>query len=560
MRTPREVAHDLAEWLAGQMVEGSFPARTFYGEAFAIWLWSLFPGQFGHQIEALLPRALEQLRREDVEAHPEFNLLALLGYCETQGLAPEDVIGGFPPLRETASSNWLLLGTLLRLRWNLSGGGRGFSEALLRAHTRLLILFQQQRDGLIRDDRLLDRRLPLPFPFSRGGPLGVRYDARLRGLSLQYHCFSLALLIDIHQLTGWTEVGRAIERGLAAICRFVLDNGDSLYLGRGQEQIFGYGALLYALAAGSRSLGLPGFAPVWASVWRFMASHQRDDGSFPLVLRSGEEGYPEVVNTSDPRWLGWYSYNNYFDYLPFLGVCLTRAAQAQAGESLGIDSPLVQGPGPGLVVTRLYAVVRESGWQAVVALPGGPRSQDQPVPYLCLNGRSVLPCFGGEEYAEGTYDLSMLPLPYVMRRDGRPVYPRDVMHWSLSQGEAQRTLVLRGSCDWAGFERRYTWGAGELRMSDCLQVTDPPFELDEVRPLVFAAFGMNEQGDGSYQLHPGVPGFLLRIAGVEGSLHIDPGASPVGETWILSERVSWTGGGRRAFRRTLELSWGGQGE
>jgi hypothetical protein len=558
VKTPREVAHDIAKWLAAQVAEGSFPARTFYGEAFAIWLWSFFPNEFPQQIEALLPRALEQLRRADVEAHPEFNLLALLGYCQAQSLEPEDVIGSFPGLREAPSCNWLLLGTLLRLRWNHVAGGKRFSEALLRMRTRLLILFQQRSDGLIRDDRLLDRRLPLPFPFARVGRLGVRYDARLRGLSLQYHCFSLALLIDIYAVAGWPEVGRAIERGVAAICRFVLDNGDTLYLGRGQQQIFGYGALLYALAAASRCVRVQGLAKTWHDVWRFVASHQRDDGSFPLVLRSGEQGYPQKVDTSDLRWLGWYSYNNYFDYLPLLGVYLARTWDSPVAERPR-GAPVCAGEvGQQLVVNRHYAVIRESGWQAVLATPGGPRSQDQPVPYLCLGGRSVLPCFGGEEYSPSSYNLSMLPLPYAVRSSGEPACLREMMRWSLRRGARARTLVLRGTCRWARFQRHYEWGAHEFSIRDSLRLSTPPFEPSEVRPLVFAACELHRRRDGSYGIHEGLPSLRLRIAGVEGILGIEAGTSPMGATRVLTERVPWDGGRGRVFERTMRLSWGEQ--
>ena len=290
-------------------------------------------------------------------------------------------------------------------------------------------------------------------------------------------------------------------------------------------------------------------------MWRFVSSHQRDDGSFPLVLRSGEQGYPQTVDTSDLRWLGWYSYNNYFDYLPFLGVCLARVGDSAGANSPG-DTPVPAGDaGQKLVVDKYYAVIREPGWQAVVAAPGGPRSQDQPVPYMCIGGRSVLPCFGGEEYGSCSYDLSMLPLPYVIRGDREPVYLRDVMRWSLSPGGPSRTLFLRGTCGWARFERRYTWGASEFRMVDTLRLAAHAGALAEAVPLVCVAFQMHRQSDGSYAIDPKVSNIRMHLGGIEGRIEIASGVSPAGLTQVGHERVAPKHGTERQYRRMMELSW-----
>lgn len=555
MKTPGEVAKGIASWLAGQVTEHGFPARTFYGESFAIWLWSLFPGEFAREIDALLPRALWQLKREDIQAHPEFNLFALLNYCHTQGLSPEEVIHVFPPLRNTANSNWILLGTLDRLLWNRLTGKRQFPETLLRLHTYLLLLLQQQKDGLIRDDRLFARWLPVPFPFSKGGRLGIRYVARLRRMSLQYHCFSLALLWDICQLAGWIGLKEAVERGAMALLLFVLPNGDTLYLGRGQQQIFGYAALLYTLAALSNYFSKQEIERPWQRIWNFVSLYQRSDGSFPLVLRHGEYDYPHTVDTSDPRWLGWYSYNNYFDYLPFLGVYLAQTAALISRPKPKVSPVWIKRPEQDLVVTRRYAVIRKANWQATVAAPHGAISHDQPIPYLCLGGKSVLPCFGGEECSPSSYNLSMLPLPYFVHRDGQPVYLRSVMSWSLGQGKSPQTLTLRGRCRWASFERIYTWDACEFVMKDTLQLLESRRDFAEAFPLVFAAFQLDRRADGSYRIYSNMPDLVLRLQGVEGQLETIPGMSPVGLTQVLRERLFWDRRSEYMFHRVMHLSW-----
>jgi hypothetical protein len=549
-----QVAKDISLWLAQQVTERGFSARTFYGESLAVWLWSLFPGEFTREIDALLPCALRQLEREDIQAHPEFNLFALLNYCHNQGLSPKDLIYPFPKLRNTANSNWILLGTLDRLLWNRLTGERRFSEVWLRLHTHILLRLQQ-KDGLVRDDRLFARWLPIPFPLSKGGHFGIWHVARLRSMSLQYHCFSLALLWDIFQLTGWIELRKAIERGVMAILLFVLSNGDTLYLGRGQQQIFGYAALLYILAAVSNYSREQRIWQYWQRIWSFVSSYQRSDGSFPLVLRQDEHGYPHIVDTSDPCWLGWYGYNNYFDYLPFLGVYLARAAALLSDQVFEANSDLVKQSDQDLVVTRRYAVIREANWQATVAAPGGAISQDQPVPYFSLDGQSVLPCFGGEEYSSSLYGLSMLPLPYFTCRDGQPVYLRNVMTWSLGRGKTPRTLVLRGRCRWATFERLYKWATYEFIMTDTLQLLEPRSDFAEAFPLVFAAFQLDRQADGSYRIYPNMPSLVLHLQGVEGQLEIIPGTSPVGLTRVLREHLPWDHGTDQVFQRVMHLSW-----
>jgi hypothetical protein len=636
-KTPSQTAKDIAYWLADHVTKDGFPARTFYGESFAVWLWSLFPGEFERGIELMLPRALQQLHRTDKQAHPEFNLFALLNYCHTRGVSPTDIVRPFPTLRNTATSNWILLGTLDRLLWNRLAEEKRFAEAPLRLHTRLLLFLQQQKDSLIRDDRLLTRWLPLPFPFSTGRRLGIRYVARLRNLSLQYHCFSLALLWDISQLINGGEFKDAVERGIRAILLFALPNGDTLYLGRGQQQIFGYAALLYVLAAfsasspaaspdddklESRDKALQGRRPgehlqvgrtpdsaslplyarasthgrlhrearwTWARVWKWVSSYQRSDGSFPLVLRraggheelgSGlEHGYPHTVDTSDPRWLGWYSYNNYFDYLPFLGVTLARTSPLLQAEeekhplpphkrgrrSLSSPPPRRRGGKRGggstgvwesVVATRRYAVIREGDWQATIATPGkGALANDQPAPYLCIDGQSVLPCFGGEEYSGSPYRLEMLSLPYFTDQEGQPIYLRNAMTWSLSRGNLEPKLLLRGRCQWAEFERIYTWSAHEFTMRDSLWIFKPSPDLAEVFPLVFSAFWLDRQADGSYRIHPDVPGLALRVQGVEGQIEIISGVSPTGPTQVLRERLLWRSNGGQALRRVMQLSF-----
>jgi hypothetical protein len=51
----------------------------------------------------------------------------------------------------------------------------------------------------------------------------------------------------------------------------------------------------------------------------------------------------------------------------------------------------------------------------VLAKPGGDWSNGLSMPYLVINGESVLPCYGGEQFGSRLYSPSALSLPYWHR-------------------------------------------------------------------------------------------------------------------------------------------------
>ena len=539
--------HQIATWLAQQVSDNGFPARSFYGEAFALWLWQYFPGEFEAAAARLHPIALQQLNRSDAAAHPEFNAWAWFHISQKVGRPLPEL----PRLNNTANSNWLLLGTLVRLLWAQKSGSQT-NPGRLRWHTRLLLAIQQQSDGLIRDDRLISRRLPVPFPYGRISPYRLKKMPHLQKLSLQYHCFSLALLWEIWLITGWAFVQTAVQRGHQAIGRFILANGDSLYIGRGQQQIFGYGSLIVFLAAQAQSGNLAA-AEQLSRVWQFVSQFQQAAGRFPLVLCPGEDGYPKVVNTQDPRWLGWYSYNNLFDYLPFFGVQLARAAQLLP-ESL--PKPLAATHQIPIDVTHQFAFVRQSGWQMTLAAPGGSLSQDQPMPYFCLRGESILPCFGGEEGDDQPYNLTMLPLPYLELENGRCLFLRQALRWQFSDDTHAQPILLTGTCRWASLQRFFSWEAQKIMVQDVLTLKAGrlPAGVQTVYPLVFTAFELAELEKTRFQIKPASLLIALNLDGVQGKLGSISGHTPLGPVQILREAVAWRPE-NNVFQRTYTLTW-----
>lgn len=146
--------------------------------------------------------------------------------------------------------------------------------------------------------------------------------------SLQYHAFCLfvlAELLDIMPDKKWIK--RWFLRGIEFSIDQILPDGTALYLGRGQEQIFGYGSLLYALEYCHHKVK-PLDENILSLVSQKVLSFQRPDGSYPLVL-CHREPEPAFISFKLDKPAGWYGYNTLYDYQPFLAYCLLKAARLQ---------------------------------------------------------------------------------------------------------------------------------------------------------------------------------------------------------------------------------------
>ncbi len=147
-----------------------------------------------------------------------------------------------------------------------------------------------------------------------------------RTRSLQYHAFCLFILAELmdrypeHEfIKAW--FCHAIKFSLSTI----LDDGTALYIGRGQEQIFGYGALIYSLEKYNKNH--QEIDPsILDALQKRVLGFQRDDGSFPLVLCKRQPEQEEVSFRKDKP-SGWYGYNTLYDYQPFLAYCLLKTGR-----------------------------------------------------------------------------------------------------------------------------------------------------------------------------------------------------------------------------------------
>lgn len=144
--------------------------------------------------------------------------------------------------------------------------------------------------------------------------------------SLQYHAFCLYLLCDL--VDRYPEIAflkQWLIEGAEYSAENILPDGTALWIGRGQEQIFGYGSLVYALEYVHHCLKPLKNPAVLDQLQKKLISFQNQNGSFPLVLCRREPEPPEVTFANAPP--GWYGYNTLYDYQPFLGYTLLRVSR-----------------------------------------------------------------------------------------------------------------------------------------------------------------------------------------------------------------------------------------
>lgn len=135
-----------------------------------------------------------------------------------------------------------------------------------------------------------------------------------RSRPIQYHVFTVAILHRLYQLMPLDFLRAWVLAGVDYLLPFIDPDGDYNYIGRGQEQIFGYAVAIYALEAALRLRPERKYQDGSDRLLSFLLRHRRD-GHFPLVLNS----------RPDEERCGWYDYHHLTVYNAFLGVWLGLA-------------------------------------------------------------------------------------------------------------------------------------------------------------------------------------------------------------------------------------------
>ena len=380
-----------------QLPSGNFLSRDFYGKAFAALLWC----EFGlDENVSLALRAILKLRETGFPQnyHFEFNRYALGKIAEL-----------YPTYRRVDSY----------FRRNEFAGTRVANWITLRAACRFSI-------GSVIQSFLgvLELTAVLTYFTSKSGLI----DDKRHDYSMQYNAFSLAILGDIALKKKF--YCKPFLRRLDAFSGLCLPGGQCNYIGRGSLQSFGYSSAILAFSYGFVLTGVKSYLRYIQDILSFLEEHQADDGSLPLVLNGRQEGSPDKFDLLSADYLGWYSYNNYYDYLPFSGALLVLAARQLSRTCQGRSSPKIKSN-----PNKRILFARHKRYSAVVAVSERSLAANLPFPYLEVDDKCYpIPVYGGEQCQPNIYGKRCLPLPILMYSNG------EVVNFS------QFTYLLLNSC------------------------------------------------------------------------------------------------------------------
>lgn len=398
----KKKSSDIANYLIEYLNENkSFKLRSFYGESFALNLIDRH-GKLTSELRDLLINEYKIKNKGDTEFHFEFNNYAFSDLVHrTQG--DNHYASLYQPLKfkGTTCTNWTLLRSNVRLAEKID------AEKATRELQDKINHFQL-KSGLILDDP------------------GVK--------SFQYHCFSAAMLIEIFEKNKDPKVYNAFIRAVEFIRQFILKNGEALYVGRGQEQSFGLGVLIYILSKYYTETKNEQALGEIASILNFISKFQYTSGAFPLVFTGREKENPQNVDMRSTDFCGWYPYNNFFDYLPFLGYFLHKAYEVL--EKLNLDSNYIN-PEKLKLDYRDSSFIRvnKEKYTAIISLPGGYWTNDLPFPLVMYKEKFITPMLGGEQFQKSLYSDQDLSLPITKwrgiswRKFGRGYLLKNTLIW-----------------------------------------------------------------------------------------------------------------------------------
>ncbi|QDK36053.1 hypothetical protein DM450_25420 (plasmid) [Sphingomonas sp. IC081] len=390
-----DITLGIGQYVSGVVEQaGRLGEREFYAHAFGVWMFSCLGKSFDRPRHRLLD-AIHANGDAVSDHHPtkfhwEFVRFALEKAKVLGGLEPyhsvTSLLGG-KRFANVPVANWTLLRAAARAAGSPIAGA-------LAAHAErgLALLYFQGRHGFIEDRR--------------------------HAPTAQYHAFSTALVGMQVMASGLARRMHlaAFLKAIGALERIMLPSGDMNVFGRGAKQSFGYAAATLGFAQAYALTGDERYLACVRRVVRFLADAQRADGSLPLVLGGHETCRGELVDLDDPRFAGWYIYNNYFDYLCFTGALLAEARAVLARTS----HPVAPSPAPqadACVADNILRISRPL-YSALVLPPATGTADSLPLPFLEIAGRQPLPCYGGENYPNQLYRLEGLPLPRLIAPDG----------------------------------------------------------------------------------------------------------------------------------------------
>ena len=443
----KRISQDIAQYLVGYLNENkSFKLRSFYGESFALNLIQRH-GLLTVELKKILINEYKIKNKENPEFHFEFNNYAFSDLLNRE--SDQEISSLYQPLKfkGTKCTNWTLL------RSNVRFAEREDIKIALQETKDKIHLFQQ-KNGLILDD------------------IGVK--------SFQYHCFSAAMLIEIFDRTCDQEIHQAFLKAVAFIRNFILSNGDTLYIGRGQEQSFGLGVLIYILSRYFEETKKQEVLRELQSVLTFIKKFQYSTGAFPLVFTGNEKEVPSDVDMLSVQFCGWYPYNNFFDYLPFMGFFLHKSYEILSKLTLPLSEISEIGFLHKDYRDDAFIKVHKTKYTAILSLPGGYWTNDLPFPLILYKNQFITPVLGGEQFQKSLYTYESLSLPITKigkiswRKFGRGFFLGNTLLWFSPFGilcrsfkfEEERIVVNNFSVGWVPSEQNFSFLSKSQRIDD----------------------------------------------------------------------------------------------
>ena len=338
--------------------------RSFYGECFALSSLKL-SGMLKDDVGDYLISKYRNKDKSHSEFHHEFNNYAMT----TDETLSKTYSTDFYPLvfKNTPCTNWTLLRERVKLEHDSS---YQLNEALSK------ISELQLESGLILDDP------------------GVK--------SFQYHCFSMVMIAEMYLINKDEKLKMSFEKGVKFILPFISPTGEALYIGRGQNQSFGYSTLLYMLVL-AQDIFEKSFETQIDKVLGLIEKQVKSFDDLPLMLNQNLAD-PYLVNMKDKKFYGWYPYNNYIDYFCFSSYFITKSFTTfkdSSKEKISFNKEL----------TDSDFLVRNCNYFCVVSSSGGYLTNDLPIPFIQYHGESITPMYGGEQFQESLYSDKDIPLP-----------------------------------------------------------------------------------------------------------------------------------------------------
>ncbi|KKL60206.1 hypothetical protein LCGC14_2207640 [marine sediment metagenome] len=365
-------------------------SKIFYGHSFLLSLKNyLEPNIY----DLISKQTLHELKKKDQTVHLEFlktaiGLNSLVSPNQNEKLKILKKFALKAGYRNNSTTNWILLKLLAQtlLHENYDG---------TEIFSKLLIFLRKDSSNFIRDNCI--------------------------DFSLQYHWFIIWELAKIYQFSLKKYYLKQYLKTIGLAEKLILSNARLSYFGRGQEQLFSYGASVYAFSFKYFLLREEKTLAFLKDIVSFLLSIQEKNGYIPLIISKNRTpknfGVFETPLNKTKFKNGWYRYNNFWDYFLFFTYTIydsIRLLSRINTKNVLKTNFTYNNPS---IPNFLQKFDLNNDLSIFYLKLGRKLSQDLFFPYVVYNNRFLIPIPGGEEY-KNPYDIHLqASYPYLRVKD-----------------------------------------------------------------------------------------------------------------------------------------------